>query len=127
MMGGMSASLSPSMDRLRGMLQVFCSRYVNEHMLLHSVSTGHFLVLSYCDLSVWCYACEDYVHNEVSDYSFMQVLCMSAMSAAILFVTNVALACRSLTWLCMLLLSHFHIVHTRCVHVVCTLCSLPYS
>lgn len=45
--------------------QVFCGRYVNEHMVTHSVSSEHLLVLSCCDLSVWCYGCEAYVHNEV--------------------------------------------------------------
>ncbi|XP_043936310.1 histone deacetylase 6 isoform X2 [Protopterus annectens] len=45
--------------------QVYCGRYVNEHMLMHGLSTGHLLVLSYTDLSVWCYGCESYVHNKV--------------------------------------------------------------
>uniref|UniRef100_H3AE47 Protein deacetylase HDAC6 n=1 Tax=Latimeria chalumnae TaxID=7897 RepID=H3AE47_LATCH len=45
--------------------QVLCGRYVNEHMLMHSVNLGHLLVLSYADLSVWCYGCEAYIHNQV--------------------------------------------------------------
>ncbi|XP_022102474.1 histone deacetylase 6-like isoform X2 [Acanthaster planci] len=45
--------------------QVLCGRYVNEHMLFHSVSTSHLVVLSYADLSVWCYGCDSYIHNEV--------------------------------------------------------------
>ena len=35
-------------------------------MLMHSLDTDHRVVLSYADLSVWCYACDSYVHNEVS-------------------------------------------------------------
>lgn len=41
----------------------FCSRYVNEHCLMHSISTDHPLVLSFSDLSVWCHKCEDYIDN----------------------------------------------------------------
>ena len=33
---------------------------------MHGVMEEHRVVLSYADLSVWCYACENYVHNEVS-------------------------------------------------------------
>ncbi|KAM4662765.1 protein deacetylase HDAC6 isoform 2-T3 [Discoglossus pictus] len=45
--------------------QVLCGRYVCEHMLSHGVASGHHLVLSFSDLSVWCYGCEAYVHHEV--------------------------------------------------------------
>ncbi|XP_069033810.1 histone deacetylase 6 [Embiotoca jacksoni] len=45
--------------------QVFCGRYVNEHMVTHGVASEHPLVLSFCDLSVWCYVCEAYVHNQI--------------------------------------------------------------
>ncbi|XP_069503572.1 histone deacetylase 6 [Ambystoma mexicanum] len=45
--------------------EVYCGRYINEHMLMHGLSSGHMVVLSYSDLSVWCYSCESYVHNEV--------------------------------------------------------------
>ena len=34
-------------------------------MLFHSIAEEHLVVLSYSDLSVWCYACSDYVDNEV--------------------------------------------------------------
>ncbi|KAL8604378.1 hypothetical protein ACOMHN_028141 [Nucella lapillus] len=44
--------------------RVFCSRYVKEHMLFHSVGEEHMVVLSYSDLSVWCYACDDYIDNQ---------------------------------------------------------------
>ncbi|XP_053279876.1 histone deacetylase 6 isoform X1 [Pleuronectes platessa] len=45
--------------------QVLCGRYVNEHMVTHGVVSEHPLVLSFSDLSVWCYRCESYVHNQV--------------------------------------------------------------
>ncbi|XP_037628582.1 histone deacetylase 6 isoform X2 [Sebastes umbrosus] len=45
--------------------QVFCGRYVNEHMVTHGVVSEHPVVLSFCDLSVWCYLCEAYVHNQI--------------------------------------------------------------
>ncbi|XP_076448241.1 histone deacetylase 6-like [Babylonia areolata] len=48
------------------LFKVFCSRYVNEHMLFHSVAEEHLMVLSYSDLSVWCYACNDYIDNEAT-------------------------------------------------------------
>ena len=41
--------------------RVFCSRYVQEHMLFHSIESQHLVTLSFSDISVWCYACEDYV------------------------------------------------------------------
>lgn len=44
--------------------QVFCGRYVNEHMVTHGTVSEHPMVLSFCDLSVWCYLCEAYVHNQ---------------------------------------------------------------
>ena len=43
--------------------QVFCSRYVNEHMVGHNSASGHELAISMADLSVWCYACDYYVDN----------------------------------------------------------------
>uniref|UniRef100_A0A673ABZ7 Protein deacetylase HDAC6 n=1 Tax=Sphaeramia orbicularis TaxID=375764 RepID=A0A673ABZ7_9TELE len=45
--------------------QVFCGRYINEHMVIHGVTAEHPVVLSFADLSVWCYLCEAYVHNQV--------------------------------------------------------------
>ncbi|XP_076053921.1 histone deacetylase 6 isoform X2 [Oratosquilla oratoria] len=44
--------------------KVLCGRYVQEHMLLHAVTHEHYLTLSFSDLSVWCYACDSYVHHE---------------------------------------------------------------
>lgn len=45
--------------------QTYCSRYVNIHMLEHFKNTKHSMVLSFSDLSVWCYACDTYVQNEL--------------------------------------------------------------
>lgn len=45
--------------------RVFCSRFVNEHMLMHGIEEGHIMCLSYSDLSVWCYGCDQYVDNQV--------------------------------------------------------------
>ncbi|XP_037368324.1 histone deacetylase 6 isoform X2 [Talpa occidentalis] len=44
--------------------QVYCGRFINAHMLQHHEASGHPLVLSYVDLSAWCYYCEAYVHNQ---------------------------------------------------------------
>ncbi|XP_044768347.1 histone deacetylase 6-like, partial [Neomonachus schauinslandi] len=44
--------------------QVHCGRYVSAHMLQHHEVSGHPLVLSYVDLSTWCYNCEAYVHHQ---------------------------------------------------------------
>ncbi|GFO21263.1 histone deacetylase 6 [Plakobranchus ocellatus] len=43
--------------------KVECSRFVNEHMLYHRLETEHNMVLSYSDISVWCYCCDQYVDN----------------------------------------------------------------
>ncbi|XP_076596776.1 protein deacetylase HDAC6 isoform X2 [Chaetodon auriga] len=45
--------------------QVFCGRYINEHMVTHAVVSEHPIVLSFSDLSVWCYLCEAYVHHQI--------------------------------------------------------------
>ncbi|XP_011887641.1 PREDICTED: histone deacetylase 6 isoform X4 [Cercocebus atys] len=44
--------------------QVYCGRYINGHMLQHHGNSGHPLVLSYIDLSTWCYYCQAYVHHQ---------------------------------------------------------------
>ncbi|XP_003382755.1 PREDICTED: histone deacetylase 6-like [Amphimedon queenslandica] len=44
---------------------VHCGRYINKHMLEHSEASGHNIVLSYADLSVWCFTCDSYVYNPV--------------------------------------------------------------
>ncbi|KAM3911968.1 protein deacetylase HDAC6 [Leptodactylus fuscus] len=45
--------------------KVLCGRYVSQHMMCHGVSCAHNIVLSFSDLSVWCYSCDAYIHNEV--------------------------------------------------------------
>ncbi|XP_075976743.1 histone deacetylase 6 [Anticarsia gemmatalis] len=40
-----------------------CARSINGHMQAHHASTGHALVLSLVDLSVWCNICDAYVDN----------------------------------------------------------------
>ncbi|PIA33160.1 hypothetical protein AQUCO_04200135v1 [Aquilegia coerulea] len=40
---------------------VFCSRFVNKHMLQHYQQRNHCLALSYSDLSVWCFSCDAYL------------------------------------------------------------------
>lgn len=43
--------------------ETHCSRYVHGHMKQHGTETGHSMVLSYADISVWCYNCDSYVHH----------------------------------------------------------------
>ena len=45
--------------------EIFCSRYVNNHMVDHFEQHKHPMALSFSDLSVWCYDCESYVDNEI--------------------------------------------------------------
>ncbi|XP_031628963.1 histone deacetylase 6 isoform X2 [Contarinia nasturtii] len=45
--------------------KTFCSRYVQEHMLFHHLESEHALALSYSDLSVWCFKCENYIDNPI--------------------------------------------------------------
>lgn len=44
---------------------VYCSRFINKHMLEHYQQKGHCLALSYSDLSVWCFACDAYLDAQV--------------------------------------------------------------
>ncbi|KAK0398148.1 hypothetical protein QR680_002447 [Steinernema hermaphroditum] len=48
-----------------GCYEVHCGRHVNEHALYHFLETEHAMALSLADLSVWCYVCDSYVHNDV--------------------------------------------------------------
>ncbi|KAG8129822.1 hypothetical protein E2320_016503 [Naja naja] len=50
--------------------KVCCGRYINQHMLDHNKESGHPLVLSFADLSAWCYDCQAYIHHPVSCNSF---------------------------------------------------------
>ncbi|EPS71078.1 hypothetical protein M569_03681, partial [Genlisea aurea] len=46
--------------------RVFCSRFVNKHMLEHhQLHRPHTIALSYRDLSVWCFTCEAYLDARV--------------------------------------------------------------
>ena len=40
---------------------VHCSRHVAGHGEVHATESGHVLVLSLADMSVWCYACDAYL------------------------------------------------------------------
>uniref|UniRef100_A0A0M3I3E9 UBP-type domain-containing protein n=2 Tax=Ascaris TaxID=6251 RepID=A0A0M3I3E9_ASCLU len=42
-----------------------CSRYVSGHAVIHRNTSGHPMAISLTDISVWCYACEAYVHNDI--------------------------------------------------------------
>uniref|UniRef100_A0A670YKD6 Protein deacetylase HDAC6 n=1 Tax=Pseudonaja textilis TaxID=8673 RepID=A0A670YKD6_PSETE len=46
--------------------KVCCGRYINQHMLDHNKESGHPLVLSFSDLSAWCYDCQAYISHPVS-------------------------------------------------------------
>lgn len=46
---------------------VLCSRYRQAHMQDHVKDSGHFVCLSYADLSVWCFACDSYVTHQVNE------------------------------------------------------------
>jgi uncharacterized UBP type Zn finger protein len=54
-------------------LSIHCSRYVNEHMLIHGAEKEHPLTLSFSDISVWCYTCNDYIDN-AKLYNFKNVV-----------------------------------------------------
>ncbi|EDO46186.1 predicted protein, partial [Nematostella vectensis] len=44
---------------------VYCSRYVNSHMVAHNEESNHPVALSFSDLSVWCYGCDSYIASPV--------------------------------------------------------------
>jgi len=46
---------------------VFCSRYVQGHGVQHFNNSGHCILISFSDLSVWCYNCEDYIRHIKTD------------------------------------------------------------
>ncbi len=45
--------------------KIYCSRYINNHMVEHYEKLRHPMALSFSDLSVWCYECDSYVHNQI--------------------------------------------------------------
>ena len=34
-------------------------------MVIHSAENQHLVTLSFSDISVWCYGCDDYVDNDI--------------------------------------------------------------
>uniref|UniRef100_A0A8D2KSB5 Protein deacetylase HDAC6 n=1 Tax=Varanus komodoensis TaxID=61221 RepID=A0A8D2KSB5_VARKO len=52
--------------------KVCCGRYINQHMVAHNSETGHPLVLSFADLSAWCYECQAYIHHPVRQNTTQQ-------------------------------------------------------
>jgi uncharacterized UBP type Zn finger protein len=52
--------------------QVCCSRYIKGHMAIHASETKHGLGVSFSDMSVWCYDCNEYIDNP--DIDFQKVL-----------------------------------------------------
>ena len=53
---------------------VRCSRYVQEHMVMHHVESDHPIIFSFADFSFWCYKCDSYIihpllnHNKFYHY-----------------------------------------------------------
>ncbi|KAK3093700.1 hypothetical protein FSP39_019032 [Pinctada imbricata] len=64
--------------------KVYCSRFVQEHMLMHGLETQHLMCLSFSDLSVWCYGCDHYIDNEVS-YMYVTVHDVEAQYLILLY------------------------------------------
>ncbi|CAD5219238.1 unnamed protein product [Bursaphelenchus okinawaensis] len=42
---------------------IFCGRHRLGHGVAHYEASKHSMALSFCDLSVWCHACDSYVSN----------------------------------------------------------------
>jgi uncharacterized UBP type Zn finger protein len=50
---------------------VYCSRYIQGHMKQHvEGNSGHCVCISYSDLSVWCFQCDNYITHEVNIGSY---------------------------------------------------------
>uniref|UniRef100_A0AAG5DL14 Protein deacetylase HDAC6 n=1 Tax=Anopheles atroparvus TaxID=41427 RepID=A0AAG5DL14_ANOAO len=80
---------------------VYCGRYVQEHMLRHGTDTeNHPLTLSFADFSVWCYGCDAYIDhpalhlykNLVHQDKFNEPLVWSYGSDLVLDVVNASSA-----------------------------------
>lgn len=79
--------------------QVHCGRYISAHMLQHHEVSGHPLVLSYVDLSTWCYNCEAYVHHQVGPGQPRECMHTHAFCAGIRGDQRVQeKGCRGLGW-----------------------------
>ncbi len=48
---------------------VFCSRYVNMHMVEHYNTIKHPIAFSFADFSFWCYECDSYVVHALLDHT----------------------------------------------------------
>jgi len=44
--------------------QTFCSRYVQGHASQHFKDSSHCISISFSDLSIWCYSCDDYITHQ---------------------------------------------------------------
>jgi len=42
----------------------YCSRYVKGHAKQHFKDTSHSIAISFSDLSLWCYSCNDYIAHQ---------------------------------------------------------------
>eukprot|EP01080_Neovahlkampfia_damariscottae_P008541 gene8541-365_t len=47
---------------------VCCSRYVNGDMKKHGTEKNHNVGISFSDMSVWCYECNEYIDNKESNF-----------------------------------------------------------
>ena len=55
---------------------IYCSRYIKGHMIEHNQESQHPIVLSFSDLSYWCYLCESYISNYRFD--ILRIQCSNA-------------------------------------------------
>jgi len=44
--------------------EIFCSRYINGHAKQHFKDSGHCVDISFSDISIWCYSCNDYITHQ---------------------------------------------------------------
>jgi histone deacetylase 6 len=50
--------------------KVYCSRYVNNHMLnFYFENPDHPIVFSFADFSFWCYVCDSYIEHPLLDHT----------------------------------------------------------
>ena len=49
--------------------EVFCSRYVNAHMMDHYQNEKHPICFSFADFSYWCYDCSEYIIHPLLNHS----------------------------------------------------------
>jgi uncharacterized UBP type Zn finger protein len=52
---------------------VYCSRYRQGHMKQHVEETNHCVCVSFSDLSVWCFQCDNYIIHKVN---FLYIICL---------------------------------------------------